>query len=113
MKRRRILLFLLCAFLLLTPITANAAVGAHTDVEALEQETKDGLLAILPDVAKPLLPDPTDKDAAMEAVGFKALFSLLASVFSAESLWNGLTLLPQLLQDVIRVKMLQPPAWTA
>lgn len=85
MKRRRILLFLLCAFLLLTPITANAAEGAHTDAEALEQETKDGLLAILPDAAKPLLPDPTDKEAAMEAVGFKALFSLLASIFSEES----------------------------
>lgn len=72
---KRLLIFL---FLLLLFAPLSLRVDAK-EIEEIEEETREGLIAILPDAAKPLLPDPTDKDATMDALGFRALFSLLAN----------------------------------
>ena len=82
MKRILPLIPLLSA-LLLSPIAVQAEeVSLSSGLEELESETREGILSILPDAAKPLLPDPTDEDAAMEALGFKNLFLLLANALS-------------------------------
>lgn len=72
---KRLLLFLILLVLLVSLSFRTEA----KEIEEIEEETREGLIAILPDAAKPLLPDPTDKDAAMDALGFRALFSLLAN----------------------------------
>ena len=82
MKRILPLILLLSVFFL-APMTVHAEEEViSSGLEELEGETKEGILSILPDAAKPLLPNPTDEDAAIEALGFKSLFALLASTLA-------------------------------
>lgn len=70
--RRRVCFFLLLV-LFVSLLCGSVCAEEVTDVE---EELKEGLLAILPDAAKDALPDPSDSEAVTEAVGFRHLFSL-------------------------------------
>ncbi len=81
----RVLPMLITALLLLfLPYTASAkeASAPSSPQAEIEAQTRDGLLSLLPDAAKPHLSDPTDDDAVKEALGFSSLFSLVASSFT-------------------------------
>ena len=69
-------LVLICLLPLLLTVTVRAE---ETALDKVEAETREGLLAILPDVARPYVSDPTDSDALKETLGFKSLFILLAN----------------------------------
>lgn len=73
--RRALFVFLLFSLLALLPVTARAKDAPQ---DALQEETREGLIALLPDAAKPYLPDPTDEAALKDALGFKHLFRLFA-----------------------------------
>lgn len=77
---KRLSLLLLMLLLLLLPFSVKAE-EAPTD--QLELQTKEGLLALLPDAAKPILPDPTDSDALEDALGFQGLFALFVGAWEA------------------------------
>ena len=79
--KRLSLLFLCTALLFFLPLTVKAE---ETPIDRLEEQTKEGLLSLLPDVAKPLLTDPTDTDALDKALGFQSLFALLTQTAGKE-----------------------------
>lgn len=97
MKRIAALIFILLLFCLASfPASAKTAVpkGDASPAETEKENLREGLLAILPDPAKEVLPDPTDKDALDEALGFRAVFSLFAEGLASEgSLLSGRLLL--------------------
>lgn len=75
MKRPLLLFFLLLFLFCLFPTTASAQTSASGS-ERTENEVREGLLAILPDAAKPLLPHGTDESALHDTLGFRSLFYL-------------------------------------
>lgn len=84
MKRVSLLLLTAALFFFL-PITARAEESAQA---RLEDQTKSGLISLLPDAAKPILPDPTDREALDHALGLKSLLTLL--IHTAQSEGNTL-----------------------
>ncbi|MBE6656432.1 MAG: hypothetical protein E7609_06175 [Ruminococcaceae bacterium] len=82
--KRVVLVLLLLASLLFLPFTVSAAEtdASPTALEKITEETRDGLLSLLPDVAKQHLSDPTDGTAVKDALGFRSLFSLLANAIT-------------------------------
>ncbi len=77
--KRQAIVFLLLSLLFLSMPTATAAAARDT-----EAQIKEGVGAVLPDLAKPYLPSPTDADAVSEALGFRALFSLVANALGEQ-----------------------------
>lgn len=80
MKRAVLVLFTV-ALLLLLPLSVKAE---QTPAERLEETTKTGLSSLLPDAAKPILPDPTDTQALDRALGFKSIFALFSETVRNE-----------------------------
>ena len=86
MKRR--LFFLLPLFLLLLtlPVGAEEAKGTPSlDLAETETELREGILALLPDAAKEHLREPTDAEAVQDALGFRALLSLVIDAVKGKS----------------------------
>ena len=78
-------IFLLLFFLLfLLPLHVHAETAPVAQAQSKEDEVKEGILAILPDMAKSHLDDPTDEEAVRRALGFDALLSLFGDSLSAE-----------------------------
>ncbi|MBQ9735213.1 MAG: hypothetical protein IJV96_00320 [Clostridia bacterium] len=93
MRRRALVGAFLLALLwvLFIPVCAKGTESAAQNeaqkdpLTAAEDETREGLLALLPDAAKARLPDPTDAEAVEDAVGFRALFSLFADALTGSA----------------------------
>ena len=94
MKR---LLSALILFLLLLPLplllSARASAAEAVDFSQTVTDLREGLLSVLPDAAKGSLSDPVDAEAVKDALGFRALLSLLTASVTAEGSVIGKTLL--------------------
>lgn len=82
--KRALIFFLIPLLLCLLPLTAAAKEVSHTSTEKAEANVREGLLAILPDAAKPLVPSLDDTDAMRDALGFRSLFRLFSDTLSNE-----------------------------
>lgn len=81
---KRPILLLLFFLLFLLPLHVHAETAPVAQAQSKEDEVKEGILAILPDMAKSHLDDPTDEEAVRRALGFDALLSLFGDSLSAE-----------------------------
>jgi len=86
-------LFLLPLLCLTATVTVKAAQVTPPDTEATEEKLREGLLSLLPDMAKEHLGDPADSEAVKEALGFRALLSLVTDTLSSEGTRIGKPLL--------------------
>ena len=77
MKRALVLLLLV-----LLSFALPLSVSAEEALESTEESLREGLLSLLPDAALTRLPNPTDTDTVKDALGFRALFSLLSDVLT-------------------------------
>ena len=91
--KRWILLLLPLLLVLLAPLSVSGASAAGDTLAETEKEVKEGLTALLPDLAKEQLPDPTDETAVSDALGFRALCTLALRVLSESKDTMGGTLL--------------------
>ena len=92
MRRRTALLLLPLVFLLLSLSSTRAAAKEAVDLEGTANDLREGILSILPDAAKGSLSDPTDAEAVKDALGFRALLSLLVGTVKEEQSLIGGTL---------------------
>lgn len=90
--RRRLLCLLPLLLLLCTPLSASGESIQGDSLAETENAVREGMLSLLPDLAKEQLPDPTDGDAVSDALGFRALLSLLLRALSDTGREAGTTL---------------------
>lgn len=91
---RRAIPLLLSLFLaLLLPFGSHADESAQVDLSETETHLREGLFAVLPDLAKEHLSDPTDGDAVSDALGFRALCDLFTDLLTTAKNEGGGTLL--------------------
>ena len=90
--RRRVLWLIPVLLLLLSPLPVRGESVGEGSLAETEEAVKEGMLSLLPDLAKEQLPDPTDGEAVSEALGFRALLSLVLRALSETGREAGGTL---------------------
>ena len=99
--KRALTLLLIPLLLCLLSLGVSAEDRTEVSVKETEDGIREGLLAILPDAAKPLVPSLADTDAMRDALGFRSLFRLFSDTLTEEGGSIGRTAL-----SVIAVTML-------